>query len=391
MKGKKQKEPVGFNPAEIFAALALLEKERGIPQSFMMEKIVQALTTAYKRDHADVENVIVDVDEAHQNLKMFVQKNVVEEEDYVDPANEMPIEAAKRLSAKYEVGDIVNIPVDTVEFGRIAAGNGKQVIIQGLREAERGQVYDEFNSKQHEILTGVVTRVDPRNGNVSLRIGTGTDSTEALLMAGEQVPGEDLTEGMHVKVYVVEVRRSTRGPQVLISRTHPGLVKRLFELEVPEIYDGTVEVKSIAREAGSRTKMAVWSNDENVDPIGACVGPKGQRVGSIVEELRGEKIDIVKYSEDPAQFIAAALAPADVVDVWMADEGKACRVIVPDDQLSLAIGKEGQNARLAARLTGYKIDIKPESYHDEEEPPAGGAPEAADTAEASAVEPVDAE
>ena len=391
MKGKKQKEPVGFNPAEIFAALALLEKERGIPQSFMMEKIVQALTTAYKRDHADVENVIVDVDEAHQNLKMFVQKNVVEEEDYVDPANEMPIEGAKRLSAKYEVGDIVNIPVDTVEFGRIAAGNGKQVIIQGLREAERGQVYDEFNSKQHEILTGVVTRVDPRNGNVSLRIGTGTDSTEALLMAGEQVPGEDLTEGMHVKVYVVEVRRSTRGPQVLISRTHPGLVKRLFELEVPEIYDGTVEVKSIAREAGSRTKMAVWSNDENVDPIGACVGPKGQRVGSIVEELRGEKIDIVKYSEDPAQFIAAALAPADVVDVWMADEGKACRVIVPDDQLSLAIGKEGQNARLAARLTGYKIDIKPESYHDEEEPPAGGAPEAADTAEASAVEPVDAE
>ena len=302
MKGKKQKEPVGFNPAEIFAALALLEKERGIPQSFMMEKIVQALTTAYKRDHADVENVIVDVDEAHQNLKMFVQKNVVEEEDYVDPANEMPIEEAKRLSAKYEVGDIVNIPVDTVEFGRIAAGNGKQVIIQGLREAERGQVYDEFNSKQHEILTGVVTRVDPRNGNVSLRIGTGTDSTEALLMAGEQVPGEDLTEGMHVKVYVVEVRRSTRGPQVLISRTHPGLVKRLFELEVPEIYDGTVEVKSIAREAGSRTKMAVWSNDENVDPIGACVGPKGQRVGSIVEELRGEKIDIVKYSEDPAQF-----------------------------------------------------------------------------------------
>ena len=397
MKGKKQKEPVGFNPAEIFAALALLEKERGIPQSFMMEKIVQALTTAYKRDHADVENVIVDVDEEHQNLKMFVQKNVVEEEDYVDPANEMPIEEAKKLSAKYEVGDIVNIPVDTVEFGRIAAGNGKQVIIQGLREAERGMVYDEFNSKQHEILTGVVTRMDPRNGNVSLRIGTGTDSTEALLMAGEQVPGEELTEGMHVKVYVVEVRRSTRGPQVLISRTHPGLVKRLFELEVPEIYDGTVEVKSIAREAGSRTKMAVWSNDENVDPIGACVGPKGQRVGSIVEELRGEKIDIVKYSEDPAQFIAAALAPADVLDVWMADEGKACRVIVPDDQLSLAIGKEGQNARLAARLTGYKIDIKPESYHDEEEPAEDAEPVIGDdeeetaSPEESAAEPADAE
>ena len=367
MRGKKQKEPVGMNPAEIFAALALLEKERNIPQSFMMDKIIQAITTAYKRDHDGVENVIVDVDEEHQTLKMYVQKNVVDEEDYVDPANEMTLAEAKAISAKYEIGDIVNIPVDNTEFGRIAAGNGKQVIIQGLREAERGQVYDEFNSKQHERLTGVVTRVDPRNGNVSLRIGTGTESTEALLMAGEQVPGEELTEGMHVKVYVVDVRRSTRGPQILISRTHPGLVKRLFELEVPEIYDGTVEVKSIAREAGSRTKMAVWSNDENVDPIGACVGPKGQRVGTIVEELRGEKIDIIKYSEDAPAFIAAALAPADVVDVWMADEGKACRVIVPDDQLSLAIGKEGQNARLAARLTGYKIDIKPQSYKDPED------------------------
>lgn len=367
MRGKKQKEPAGMNPAEIFAALALLEKERNIPQSFMLDKIIQAITTAYKRDHDGVENVIVDVDEERQTLKMYVQKNVVDEEDYVDPANEMTLAEAKALSAKYEIGDIVNIPVDNTEFGRIAAGNGKQVIIQGLREAERGQVYDEFNSKQHEILTGVVTRIDPRNGNVSLRIGTGTESTEALLMAGEQVPGEELTEGMHVKVYVVDVRRSTRGPQILISRTHPGLVKRLFELEVPEIYDGTVEVKSIAREAGSRTKMAVWSNDENVDPIGACVGPKGQRVGSIVEELRGEKIDIIKYSEDAPTFIAAALAPADVVDVWMADEGKACRVIVPDDQLSLAIGKEGQNARLAARLTGYKIDIKPQSYKDPED------------------------
>ena len=367
MRGKKQKEPTGMNSAEIFAALAMLEKERNIPQSFMMDKIIQAITTAYKRDHEGVENVIVDVDEDHQTLKMFVQKNVVDEEDYVDPCNEMPLAEAKALSAKYEIGDVVNIPVDNTEFGRIAAGNGKQVIIQGLREAERGMVYDEFNSKQHEILTGVITRIDPRNGNASLRIGTGTESTEALLMAGEQVDGEELTEGMHVKVYVVDVRRSTRGPQILISRTHPGLVKRLFELEVPEIYDGTVEVKSIAREAGSRTKMAVWSNDENVDPIGACVGPKGQRVGTIVEELRGEKIDIIKYSEDAPAFIAAALAPADVVDVWMADEGKACRVIVPDDQLSLAIGKEGQNARLAARLTGYKTDIKPESYKDPED------------------------
>ena len=378
MKGKKQKEPAGMNPAEIFTALALLEKERGIPQTFMMEKIIQAITTAYKRDHDGVENVIVDVDEAHQTLRMFVQKNVVDEEDYVDPINELTLEEAKAISAKYEVGDIVNIPVDNTEFGRIAAGNGKQVIIQGLREAERGMIYDEFNSKQHEILTGVVTRIDPNTGNASLRIGTGSETTEALLMSGEQVPGEELSEGMHVKVYVVDVRRSTRGPQILISRTHPGLVKRLFELEVPEIYDGIVEVRSIAREAGSRTKMAVWSNDENVDPIGACVGPRRQRVANIVEELRGEKIDIIKWSEDPAAFIAAALAPADVVDVWMADEGKACRCVVPDDQLSLAIGKEGQNARLAARLTGYKIDIKPASYQESEEasePPAEETPE----------------
>ena len=368
MKGKKKvKEPAGMNIPEIFAALAMLEKERGIPQTFMMDKIIQAVTTAYKRDHKDVENVIVDVDEEHQRLKMYVQKNVVAEEDYVDPFNEIPVEEAKTISAKYEIGDVVNIPVDNTEFGRIAAGNGKQVIIQGLREAERGMVYDEFNSQQHEILTGVVTRIDPRTNAVSLRIGTGTESTEALLLSGEQVPGEDRVEGQHVKVYVVDVRRSTRGPQILISRTHPGLVKRLFELEVPEIYDGTVEVKSIAREAGSRTKMAVWSADENVDPIGACVGPKGQRVAAIVDELRGEKIDIIKWSEDPAQFIAAALAPSDVVDVMMAEEGKACRVIVPDDQLSLAIGKEGQNARLAARLTGYKIDIKPESYQGEDD------------------------
>ena len=348
---------------EIFAALAMLEKERGIPQSFMMGKIIQALTTAYKRDHEGVENVIVDVDEEKKDLKMFVQKEIVEEVE--NPGSQISLEEAKRLSAKNELGGIVNIPVESVEFGRIAAGNGKQVIIQGLREAEHGMIYDEFNSKQHEILTGTVSRIDPRTGNVGLRIGTGAESTEAVLTLNEQVPGEELREGQMVKVYLVEVRRSTRGPQVLISRTHPGLVKRLFELEVPEIYDGTVEIRSIAREAGNRTKMAVWSDDENVDPIGACVGPRGQRVNAIVDELRGEKIDIIKYSEDPAEFIAAALAPADVVSVQLAAEGKSCRVVVPDDQLSLAIGKEGQNARLAARLTGYKIDIKPASYTGE--------------------------
>ena len=348
---------------EIFAALAMLEKERGIPQNFMMGKIIQALTTAYKRDHEGVENVIVDVDEDKHDLRMYVQKEIVEE--VMDPANEISLEDAKKRSARNELGGVVNIPVENVEFGRIAAGNGKQVIIQGLREAEHGMIYDEFNSKQHEILTGTVVRIDPRNGNVILKIGTGSESTEAVLSQNEQVEGETLTEGQMVKVYLVEVRRTTRGPQVLISRTHPGLVKRLFELEVPEIYDGSVEIRSIAREAGNRTKMAVWSEDENIDPIGACVGPRGQRVNAIVEELRGEKIDIIKYSEDPAEFIAAALAPADVLEVRLSAEGKACRVIVPDDQLSLAIGKEGQNARLAARLTGYKIDIKPASHSED--------------------------
>ena len=349
---------------EIFAALDLLEKERGISPTFMMDKIIQALTTAYKKDHEGVENVVVDVDENRRDLKMFVQKEIVEEVE--NPGAQMSVDEARARYGRVDVGGVVNIPVDNIEFGRIAAGNGKQVIIQGLREAERGMVYDEFNSKQHEILTGVVSRIDPRTGNVSLKIGTGAESTEAMLAASEQIKTEKLEEDQHIKVYVVEVRRSTRGPQVLISRTHPGLVKRLFELEVPEIYDGVVEVKSIAREAGSRTKMAVWSADENIDPIGACVGPAGQRVANIVDELRGEKIDIIKYSEDPAKFIAAALAPADVVEVQLSDEGKMCRVIVPDDQLSLAIGKEGQNARLAARLTGYKIDIKPASYRGSE-------------------------
>ena len=344
---------------EIFAALALLEKERGIPQNFMMGKIIQALTTAYKRDHEGVENVIVDVDEERHELKMFVQKEIVEEVEL--PGTQISLEDAKAISAKHELGGIVNLPVTNVEFGRIAAGNGKQVIIQGLREAEHGMIYDEFNSKQHEILTGTVSRIDPRSGSVHLRIGTGSESTEAVLNINEQVSGETLVEGQMVKVYLVEVRRSTRGPQVLISRTHPGLVKRLFELEVPEIFDGTVEIRSIAREAGNRTKMAVWSADENVDPIGACVGPRGARVNNIVEELKGEKVDIIKFSDDPAEYIAAALSPADVISVTVLEEGKSCRVIVPDDQLSLAIGKEGQNARLAAKLTGYKIDIKPAS------------------------------
>ena len=361
---KKQESRKGMKVEEIFAALDMLEKEKGIPQHYMMDKITQALINAYKHDHPDVEEVLVRVDEEHRTLKMYIQKTVVDEVE--NPGSEISRADAKAIAGSIGVGETVSLPVDNVEFGRIAAGNGKQIIIQGLKEAERDMIYNQFSGKEHEILTGTVTRIDPRNGNVSLRIGTASEATDALLSASEQVPGEVFTEGERVKVYMVEVRRGTRGAQVVVSRTHPGLVKRLFELEVPEIYDGIVEVKNVAREAGSRTKMSVWSADENIDPIGACIGPKGQRVAAVVDALNGEKIDIIKFSENPTEYIAAALAPADVLDVWMADDGKGCRVIVPDDQLSLAIGKEGQNARLAARLTGYKIDIKPESFHDEE-------------------------
>ena len=281
-------------------------------------------------------------------------------DDVFTPATEIALDAARKIDKHAQLGDLVNVDVETKNFGRIAAQTAKQVIIQGIREAERGMIFDEFTSKEHEILTGTVSRIDPVTGNAYIRISSNAEFTEAVLLPGEQVRGEALREGDRIKVYVVEVRRSTRGPQVIISRTHPGLVKRLFELEVPEIYDGTVEIKSIAREAGSRTKIAVASNDPEVDPIGACVGPKGARVNSIVEELRGEKVDIIVYDENPEKFVAAALAPAEVYSVTML-ESRSCRVIVPDDQLSLAIGKEGKNARLAARLTGCKIDIKPAS------------------------------
>ena len=257
------------------------------------------------------------------------------------------------------------VEVNMKEFGRIATQTAKQVIIQGIREAERGMIAEEFASKEHEIITAVVTRVDPRTGNAIIELGGKREKTEAVLTAQEQIRGETIREGERIKVFVVEVRQAGKGPQIMLSRTHPGLVKRLFELEVPEIHDGIVVVSHIAREAGSRTKLAVYSNDENVDPIGACVGPRGARVASIVEELRGEKIDIIKSSDDPVQFIAEALSPADVLLVQILEDGKSCTVVVPDDQLSLAIGKEGQNARLAAKLTGFKIDIKPQSQAGE--------------------------
>ena len=383
-KKKTAAKSTELDAKEFFAAINDIEKERGIPKTYMIEKITQALVAAYKRDHEGItDNVTVDADEEKGEVRMYVKKDVVETVD--NPHTEMSLEDARKALPRAQLGDVLRIEIKPKNFGRIAAQTARQVIIQGMREAERGMVFDEFSAKEHEILTGSVTRVDERTGSVSIRLTSGGEFTDAYLSAGEQVKGEVIHEGDRVKVYVVEVRRSTRGPQVLISRTHPGLVRRLFELEVPEIYDGTVEVMSIAREAGSRTKLAVWSEDPNVDPIGACIGPRGQRVNAIVEELRGEKVDIIKWSEDPAEYVAAALAPADVLSVTELGEGKSCRVVVPDDQLSLAIGKEGQNARLAARLTGYKIDIRPASAPEppEEELDGGVQPL---TEEESAVE-----
>lgn len=259
------------------------------------------------------------------------------------------------------VGDIVNVELDTNNFGRIAAQTAKQVIIQGIRESERGAIYREFSSKEQEILIATVLKKDRKTGNILLALPSKSEEQTLILTPAEQIKNEPIAEGQYIKVYLVGVQKGLKGPQLQISRTHPGLVKRLFEIEVPEIYNGVVEIMSIAREAGSRTKIAVRSNDENVDPVGACVGPKGQRVNNVVNELNGEKIDIIKYSEDIAEYVSAALAPAEVISAEILPDGKSCRIIVPDDQLSLAIGKEGQNARLAAKLTGYKIDIKPSS------------------------------
>ena len=350
--------------SEIFAALRQLERDRGIPVEYMTDRITQALLAAYKKDRVGyTDNVFVELNE--KELKMYAQKEVVDE--VFTPATEIELSAARRIDPHCELGDLVNEEIQTQAFGRIAAQTAKQVIIQGIREAEHGMIYDKFASKEHEILTATVTRVDNNSGDIAVRIGQGSDRTEAWLSVNEQVKGERYREGDLIRVYVAEVRRSTRGPQIVVSRTHPGLVKRLFELNVPEIASGIVEIKSIAREAGSRTKLAVHAVDENLDPVGTCVGQRGSRVAAVVDELHGEKMDIVVWDEDPAKFVAAALAPADVLSVTMVEGEKACRVIVPDDQLSLAIGKEGQNARLAARLTGHKIDIKPESQADEVE------------------------
>ena len=367
-RAKKQAEvPQVDIGAEIFASLEELEKLKGIPVSYMVERLKQALTNAYRKDredHRDVpaENVVVDLSE--KGLHMYQVKTAVEELE--DTALEIHIDAARNLDPNVQVGDSVSIPVDIQKFGRIAAQTAKQVVIQGIREAERGAMYESYSSKAQEMLTATVQRIDP-SGDVFVQIGQGNEQSDAVLRTGEQIPGESYAPGQMLRVYVLEVRNANRGPLVNVSRTHPNLVRRLFELETPEIAEGQVEIRNIAREPGSRSKIAVRAAMEGIDPVGACVGPRGGRVGAVVEELHGEKIDIVVWSEDPCQYVQAALSPADVVSVTPIPGQKACRVIVPDNQLSLAIGKEGQNARLAARLTGYKIDIKPVSQVEQAE------------------------
>ena len=360
--------------AEFFEALAMLEKERGLPADYLLEKIKNAIVIAVKKDYeVEDENVSVVIEPDQGKFSVSLLKTVVEEVE--DPATEISLEEAQQKKKSCKAGDEYAIPLKTKDFGRIAAQTAKHVIRQGLKEAERSQMYAEMQSKAHEIISAVVTNIEPVKGIVTLELGKGGVAT---LPRNEQVAGEELREGQHVKVYVVDVMETERGPRMMISRTHPGLVKRMFEMEVPEIFDGTVEIKAISREAGARTKMAVWSKDENVDPVGACIGPRGQRVANIVEELGGEKIDIVRWSEDPAQFISAALSPATVVGVELLEgDTKSCRVTVPDHQLSLAIGNKGQNARLCARLTGYNIDIRPESGYYGEEPPLKKTPEPA--------------
>ncbi|MBO4353411.1 MAG: transcription termination/antitermination protein NusA [Clostridia bacterium] len=337
---------------EFFNALDLLEKERGISKAYMLEKVEAALVSAFKKDSGGNTNVRIVIDPDKKEIKMFKQLNVVEE--VTDESAEITVADAKKVSRRYKLGDVCEIEMKTKNFGRISAQTAKQVIIQGIREAERSMMVKEYETKREEVITARVVRIDPITGNAIVDTGT----SEAVLLKNEQIPGEEYEVGDHIKVFVMEVNSEVRGPVVTLSRSHFGLVKRLFELEVPEIQDGTVVIRGISREAGSRTKIAVESRDENVDAVGACIGARRCRIDNIVDELCGEKIDVIQYSDDPEEYVAAALKPAKVESVVVEGE-RMCRVTVEPDQLSLAIGREGQNARLAARLTGYKIDIKP--------------------------------
>ena len=347
---------------EVIEAVTILAKEKSISKEVLFSAIEEALKSAYKRNFSNKKNikapdVRVTLDRESGVVQVMAYKTVCEE--VYDDSNEISLEEARRIQPNYEEGDIVEIEVTPRDFGRVAAQTAKQVIVQRIREAERGVIYDEYIEKEAEILTAIVLRVEGKNVYVDL------NRTEGVLDPSQQMPDEEFKPGDRVKVYVMEVNRAQKGPQVMVSRTHSGLVKRLFEMEVPEIQTGVVQIKSIAREAGYRTKMAVYSSDSAVDPVGACVGQRGIRVETIVNELRGEKVDIIKWSADPAEYIAQALSPAKVVGVFVNEHEKAAKVVVLDNQLSLAIGKEGQNARLAAKLTGWKIDIKSQSQMEE--------------------------
>lgn len=338
---------------ELLDALLILEKEKGISRDVIIEAIEAALISAYKRNFNQAQNVRIDLNLGNGTMKVYARKDVVEE--VFDSRLEISIEDARKINPSYEIGDVVELEVTPKDFGRIAAQTAKQVVTQRVREAERGIIYSEFIDREDDIMTGIVQRQDPRFIYVNL------GKIEALLPQSEQMPNESYRPHDRIKVYITKVEKTTKGPQIFVSRTHPGLLKRLFEIEVPEIYDGTVEIKSVAREAGDRSKISVHTDQSEVDPVGACVGPKGTRVQAIVNELKGEKIDIVEWSENPVTFVANALSPSKVLDVIVDENEKATTVVVPDYQLSLAIGKRGQNARLAAKLTGWKIDIKSET------------------------------
>ena len=342
-----------INSSELISTVNELAKERRVNKDVLFSAIEAALISAYKKNYGKGANVRASIDRDKGEIEVLSRKTVVEE--VTDPQSEMTLQEARDIDRRYEVGDLVEVPVSPRDFGRIAAQTAKQVVVQHLREAERGVIYDEYSQKENEILTAIVKMVENRNVYVEL------GRTEGVIEPNQQMPGEELAPNDRIKVYVLEVSRQGRGPQVYVSRTHPGLVKRLFELEVPELVSGVVQIKAIAREAGYRTKMAVFSTDPLIDAVGSCVGPRGMRVENVVAELKTEKIDIIKWSSDPAEYIANALNPARVISVFTADGEKSARVIVPDNQLSLAIGKEGQNARLAAKLTGWKIDIKSQS------------------------------
>ena len=339
---------------EMFEALEELSAEKGINKDYILDAIETALITAYKRNFNSSENVKIVIDEEHYTINVYSLKEVVEE--VFDPAIEIDLASARNIDPKAVMGDIVEVEITPKDFGRISAQTAKQVIVQKLREAEREIVYTEYSDRQGEIVTGLIQKVDKNLVIVDL------GRLEGIMTMNEQVPGEEYNVNDRIKAYVLDVTKNAKGvPQMLISRTHPGFVRRLLELEIPEIYEGLIEIKNIVREAGSRTKIAVYSKDPNIDPVGSCVGPRGTRISNILHELKEEKVDVVEWSEDPVQFIASALSPATVLAVDIDEENMTSKVVVPDNQLSLAIGKDGQNARLSAKLTGWKIDIKSET------------------------------